>query len=188
MEKGNYGIRLAFYGVAAFVLAFMGWTTGLFLLLGVVVLAEKSEWASRQVLQATFLCVLASFISSALALLDIVTYIPFVSSIWYTFKNIVNDLVDIAVFVFIILGIIKNLKGEDAKLPLISNMVDWVYGIVRPKAVKVQPQAQVPYCTGCGVPLTGGAFCNTCGKPVGQPAAPAQAAPAPAAAPEQPQQ
>lgn len=188
MEKGKYGIKLAFYGVAAFVLSFMGWTTGLFLLLGVVVLAEKNEWASRQVLQATILCVLSSFISSALYLLDFVTYIPFVSSIWYTFKNVVNNLVDIVVFVFAVVGILKNLKGEDAKLPLISMLVDWAYGIVRPKPVKVQPQTQMPaYCTGCGVPLTGGAFCNTCGKPVGQPAAPA-AAPAQEAAPEQPQQ
>lgn len=180
MEKGKYGIKLAFYGVAAFVLAFMGWTTGLFLLLGAVLFVEKDEWATRQVLQAIILYVVSSLVSSLLSLLDVVTYIPFVSSIWYTFKDIVYELVDIAVLVFAILAIVKNLKGEDAKLPVISMVSDWAYGIVRSKPVKAQ--ANVPaYCTGCGVPLTGGAFCTTCGKPVGQPAAPAQA-------PQQPQQ
>lgn len=180
MEKGKLGIRLGFYGVAAFVLAFMGWSTALFLLLGVVLVAEKNEWATRQVIQAITLCVAATLISSILSLFNFIGYIPVIGSIWSTFKSVLNSLIDIAVLVFVIMGIVKNIKGQDAKLPLVSAVSDWAYGIAKPKAVKVQPQAAA-ICTGCGVPLApGAAFCTTCGKPVNQ-AAPAQQ-------PQQPQQ
>lgn len=173
MEKGKLGIRLGFYGVAAFVLAFMGWSTALFLLLGVVLVAEKNEWATRQVIQAITLCVAATLISSILSLFNFIGYIPVIGSIWSTFKSVLNSLIDIAVLVFVIMGIVKNIKGQDAKLPLVSAVSDWAYGIAKPKEVKVQPQAAT-ICTGCGVPLApGAAFCTTCGKPVNQ-AAPAQ--------------
>ena len=75
-------------------------------------------------------------------------------------------------FIFAIIAVIKNAKGKDAGVPLANKFADWVCGIARPKAVKVvqpqvQPQAQAPaqgFCTSCGAPLTGGAFCNNCGN------------------------
>jgi len=170
VEKGNLGIRLGFYGIAAFILAYMGQTTLLFLLAGVVIVAEKNEWATRQVLQAIGLWFARAIIVNFLGLFDIIGRIPILGSIWYTFTDIIEWLLRIAVLVFAIIAIIKNAKGKDAGVPLANKFADWACGIVRPKAVKaVQPQAQAPaqgFCTGCGAPLTGGAFCNNCGKPV----------------------
>lgn len=188
MEKGNLGIRLAFYGVAAFALAWLGYSTALFLLAGVVIVAEKNEWASRQVIQAICLCVVGSVVGSVLDIFDFIYKIPFVGTAWGVIIGIITSLVDIAILVFCILAIVRNAKGKEANVPLANKFADWAYGIVRVKPV-VQPQAgPQAFCTGCGAPLNGGAFCNVCGKPVGQPApqqAPQQVAPQ---APQQPQQ
>ncbi len=186
MEKGNLGIRLGFYGVAAFVLAYLGYSTGLFLLAGVVLVAEKNEWATRQVIQAFCLYIASGIVSSVVYLFDFIGYIPYLGSVWNVLTQIISTALDVAVLVFAIIGVLKNMKGEDANIPLASNLADWAYGIVRPKA----PKQTQTFCTGCGAPMANGAqFCNNCGKPVGQPAAPASAAaPAPTATPEQPQQ
>ena len=177
MEKGNLGIRLGFYGVAAFILAYLGSTTLLFLLAGVVLIAEKNEWATRQVIQALCLCVVSNVVMSVIGIFDFVYRIPYLGSVWNVFTQIIDVLLEVAVLVFVIVGILKNLKGNDANIPLASNVADWVYGVVKEKPVKVvQPQVNGQlYCTGCGAPIKGGAFCSVCGKPVVQPAP--QAAP-----------
>lgn len=88
--------------------------------------------------------------------------------------GIIEGLVDLAVLVFAIVAIIKNLKGEDANIPLAKNVADWVYGVVTPKKVKVAaPAAGASFCTKCGAAVNG-QFCTACGTPVGQAAAPAQ--------------
>ena len=182
MEKGNLGIRLGFYGVVAFILAYFGSTTLLFLLAGFVLISEKNDCAVRQVIQALCLWFARAVIVNVMALFNVIGRIPIIGTIWYTFTDVIEMLLDIAVLVFVIIAIIKNAKGKEANIPLANKFADWACGIVRPKAVAPAPQqAAQGFCRSCGAPLTGGAFCNTCGKPV---------APAPqqAAAPQQPQQ
>lgn len=173
MEKGNYGIRLCVYTVLAFMLAYLGSTTLLFLIAGVVLIGEKNEWAFRQVVQAIVLCYVGTIVSRFFGLFSFIGSIPFVGSAWYTVVNIINGLVDLAVLVFAIVAIIKNLKGQDADIPVAKNVANWVYGVVTPKKVKVAaPAAGTSFCTKCGAPVNG-QFCTTCGTPVGG-AAPAE--------------
>lgn len=165
MEKGRFGIKMAFYGVTAFILAFLGYSTALFLLAGVVIFAEKNEWASRQVIQAICLCVVNSLLNSVLGIFDFIYKIPFIGIAWGTIISVLQGIIGIVILVFVIIGIAKNAKGNEANIPLASKFADWAYGVVRPKAAS-QAGAQ-GFCASCGAPLTGGAFCNTCGKPVG---------------------
>ena len=130
MEKGKLGLRVSFYGVVGFILAFMGYSTLLFLLLGVVLLVEKNEWATRQVIQALCLCLIASFISSILNITDFAYNIPFISSVWSTILNIINSLIDLIVFIFCLVGLFANMKGNDANIPLAGKFADWALGIV----------------------------------------------------------
>ena len=51
---------MAFYAVLGFILAVLGYSTGLFLLAGVVIFVEKNEWASRQIIQAICLMMVSS--------------------------------------------------------------------------------------------------------------------------------
>lgn len=178
MEKGNFGIRLCVYTVLAFMLAYFGSTTLLFLIAGVVLIGEKNEWAFRQVVQAIVLCYIGSIVSRFFNIFDFIGSIPFVGAAWNVIVGIIEGLVDLAVLVFAIVAIIKNLKGQDANIPLAKNVADWVYGVVTPKKVKVAaPAAGASFCTKCGAAVNG-QFCTACGTPVGQAAAPAAEAPA----------
>lgn len=47
MRKGKYGIVYAFYATAAFVLAILGYTQIIALLLAFVIIAERDEWTTR---------------------------------------------------------------------------------------------------------------------------------------------
>lgn len=148
--KGNYGIRLAAYTVLAFLLAYFGSTTLLFLVLGVVLLAEKNEWATRQVLQALVLCYVGMIVRNVLNIFDFVYDIPsmFIDitalyniasvlvKIWSTIEGLINWVVDLAVLVMIIVGIIRNLKDQDANIPVVKDVVNWVYGIAKEKKEK----------------------------------------------------
>ncbi|MGN0353122.1 MAG: hypothetical protein ACI4ES_15880 [Roseburia sp.] len=136
MEKGKLGLRLSFYGVVAFILAFLGYSTLLFLLAGIVLIVEKNEWASRQVIQAICLCVVASVISSVLGVIDFMYDIPFFGTVWSTIISIINTVVDVVVLVFCLIGLFRNVAGKEADIPLASKFADWAFGIVR------QAQAQ----------------------------------------------
>lgn len=175
MEKGNFGIRLCVYTVLAFMLAYFGSATLLFLIAGVVLIAEKSEWAFRQVVQAIVLCYVGSILSSFFNIFDFIGSIPFVGAAWNVIVGVIEGLVDLAVLVFAIVAILKNLKGQDADIPFARNIANWAYGVATPKKVKVAaPAAGTAFCTKCGAPVNG-QFCTACGNPVGQAAAPAPA-------------
>ena len=173
MEKGNFGIRLCVYTVLAFMLAYLGSTTLLFLIAGVVLIGEKNEWAFRQVVQAIVLCYVGTLVSRFFNIFDFIGSIPFVGAAWNVIVGIIEGLVDLAVLVFIILAIVRNLKGQDANIPVAKNIANWVYGVANPKKVKAAaPAAGTSFCTKCGAPVNG-QFCTSSGTPVGG-AAPAE--------------
>lgn len=144
MEKGVFGFKLSAYAVLAFVLAFLGQTLLLGLLLGFVIVTEKNEWLTRQTMQAFFLTIMVSVISVALGLVEhlfswIPSFGPFsISGTIATLFGWINWAVSIAALVFIIMAVLKVAKGGEAKVPLCSALADKAFGIVR--ARPVQPQ------------------------------------------------
>lgn len=179
MEKGKLGIRMSFYAVAAFVLAALGYSTGWFLLAGVVLVVEKDEWASRQVIQSGCLMVLSSIIS---VIFDVFGFIDWTSwasydsilykifKIWSHFQDIVFWGVGIVVYIFAFLAIMKVAKGKEAGVPLADKFANWAYGKVVEKVKPVAPVAPAQPAAPA--------------QPVAQPVAPAQPVMAqPAAAP-----
>lgn len=185
MEKGKFGIRLSFYAVTAFLFVILGYTTALWLLAGVVIVGEKSEWAGRQVIQAICLEVVSGVVSAFFALFDFVYRIPLLGTIWGTLISVINSLISIAILVFAIIAIVRTAKGREAGVPLADKFANWAYGLVKVKPVYAQPmQQQAPMqqaapaqaapaqqaapadvCSNCGAPLNGGAFCTKCGTP-----------------------
>ena len=185
MEKGVLGIRLCFYTVLAFILAAFGSTTLLFLLAGVVLIVEKNAWATRQIIQAICLCFVSSILYAFFGIFDFMYRIPFVGTGWGIFYDVVIGLVDIAVYVFVIIAIVRNAKGQEANVPLASKFANWAYGIVVVKAPKyVQQPVQQPYAQPMQQP-----YAQPVQQPV-QPQAPvqpAQQAPVQPQAPQNPQ-
>ena len=200
MEKGKLGIRLSVYAVLAFILAAFGLYLGIIGLLAVVLIAEKDEWAGRQVLQALMLCLLPSMVSAVFGVLGFMNWFGWgsygsavyaISSIWSRFNSVINWLVNIAVYVFALMGILNVSKGKEAGIPVFSSFANWAYGkiVVKAQPVYQQPVYQQPVapqapvqaaapapqapaqaanadvCANCGAPLNGGAFCTKCGTP-----------------------
>lgn len=164
MRKGNYGIAFAFYAAVAFILALFGQTLFLFLLTAFVIVVEKDEQTAKQNLQACGLVGLQWIISEVFWIIklplnwiyDIVN--PEYDSFFYNFKKVVdgifsflNDAVDIAVLVLVLLAIAKIVKGAEVKLPFVAKFADWAYGIGGSKK-----------CPKCGAPVKGN-FCDKCG-------------------------
>ena len=139
MEKGKFGIKICFYTVLAFVLAAMGHSTLLFLVAGVVLLAEKSEWGIRQVIQAIILCFTQSIIDKVIGLFSFLYYIPYIDTVWSKATSILDSVIWLLVAIFCIIGILNNVKGKDAGIPLASKFADWAYGLVQKNTTPEQP-------------------------------------------------
>lgn len=139
MQKGNYGICLSFYAVLGLVLAFLGQTTLCALLLGFVILAEKDEWASRQVMQSFFLVLFTSTISRVLNLINIFGSIPVVGALFGTIFNVIESLISIAVLVFIIIALTRVVKGNDAGIPVLSKLAGRAFGLVERRVYTQAP-------------------------------------------------
>jgi hypothetical protein len=130
MEKGKFGIRMCFYTTLAFILAYLGYSTALFLLAGVVIFVEQNEWAGRQVIQAICLCIVQNLVSTLLNILDPVYKIPVLGTVWGVVDSLVASILSILVLVFCIIGIVKNVKGKEANIIGASKFADWAYGVV----------------------------------------------------------
>ena len=155
MQKGKYGVCLWFYALVAFILAFLGQVLLGGLLLGFVIVAEKNEWLTRQVIQAFFLTIIVSVINAVLDLLNIFGNVPIVGTAIGVVFNVISTIVSIVVLVFVIIAMVKVVKGQEANMPLLSKLANRAYGIIEKKvytqaapANYAQPQApqapQVP--------------------------------------------
>lgn len=191
MEKGKLGIRVSVYAVLAFLFAAFGLYLGIVALLAVALIVEKDEWATRQSLQALVLCLVPSMVSVVLSVFNFMNWFGWgglyaASTAWSRVTSVINWAVDILVYVFALLAILKVSKGKEAGVPMISNFANWAYGkaVVKAQPVYQQPVYQQPVapaqpvapvqqaapaadvCANCGAPLNGGAFCTKCGTPV----------------------
>lgn len=133
MQKGKYGIYLWFYAVVAFILAFLGETLLCGLLLGFVIIAEKDEWLSKQVIQAFFLSLFSSTVSYVLSNINIFQSVPLIGGVFTGICNVINFFVSIAILIFAIIAIVKTAKGQDAGVPGFSALANRAYGYVAKK-------------------------------------------------------
>ena len=142
MTKGKYGIALSFYAALAFVLAILGQTLLCGLLLGFVIISEKNEWLTRQVMQAFFLTLFTAVVSNVLNAIHIFRDIPFVGGVFGTILNIIEGAVGLLVLVFAIIGIVKVLKDQDAGIPVFSGWANKAFGYIEQKVyTQMPPQA-----------------------------------------------
>lgn len=132
MEKGKFGIKMCFYTALAFVLAYLGYSTILFMIAGVVIFVEKDEWAGRQVIQAIGLCFLGTLVRTILSIFDPIARIPMLGTMWNVGTGMINSVVSIVVLVFCLVGLLNNLKGKEANIIGLSKLSGWAYGIVKP--------------------------------------------------------
>lgn len=131
MKKGKLGVTYTFYAVLAFVFAMVGLELAVLLTLGVVLLYEKDEWASRQVMQALFLCVASTFVSGVFSGFSYVSSWNFVGGVFNSITRGIGGIINLVIFVFLIIGLLNVMKGKEAGLPLVSNWAYKAYGYVK---------------------------------------------------------
>ena len=147
MQKGKYGICYWFYAALAFILAFLGQILLSGLLLGFVIVAEKDEWLTKQVMQAFFLSICSSLIHGILSIFDFVNQVPILSTIFSVVFGIIEGLISLLVLVCVIIGIIRSIKGQNANIPGFSTLADRAFGIIAQKVYTNVP-SQTPYNNG----------------------------------------
>ena len=150
MSKGKYGIYLWFYAAVAFILAFLGQTLLCGILLGFVIVAEKNEWLSKQVIQAFFLSLFSAAVSGNLihysapsSLNSEVLY--HIYRFFYIGTNVIESLVSILVLVLVIIALTKVTKGKDAGIPLLNKLADRAFNVVEKKVYPPQQYQQPQY-------------------------------------------
>lgn len=133
MKKDMFGIDLRFYAVLAFVFAALGQTTLCGLLTAAMIFVVKEEWATRQAMQAFFVCLLSSIILAAFAGFYAFNAIPLIGPAISAFFSAISGLFNLIPFVFAIIGLVKVAKGNEANLPLFAKWARKAYGITEQK-------------------------------------------------------
>lgn len=131
MRKDNFGICLSFYAVLAFVLAMLGFTTLVALLLGFVIVVHKDQWLSMQVMQAFFLSIISGLVSFIIDIISPVYGIPIIGAIISALFGVITSIISLVILIFAIIGISKVAKEQDANLPIVKTFAEKAFGLVR---------------------------------------------------------
>jgi uncharacterized membrane protein len=193
LTKGKYGLCPGAAAVIAFIFAILNMPIPAVLMVGYAVLAEQSEWLTRQCLQALFLVLTGSFLKMVVGAVFgtlagmIGEWSYELANFLYGASSVLSGLVSILVLVFAVIGILKTAKGNEASLPLFGSFAAKATGAVisKPKPAPA-PAAPVPeapvsaapaaadvpaapvqdgsWVCSCGK-VNSGRFCTKCGRP-----------------------
>ena len=131
MRKDSFGICLSFYAMLGFVLALLGQTMLALLLLGVVIVVEKDQWLTMQVMQAFFLSIFSGIVSTIIGIFSILYKIPFLGVLFSSIFGVITSIVSLVVIVIAIIGIARTSKEKDANIPLASDFAQKAFGVVK---------------------------------------------------------
>ena len=134
MEKTKLGISVELMAVLAVLACYFGGYTGLFLVVGYILIAEKDEWLKKVAVKAAVITFGFAFISAVIYLIpNIVNFVDTILSIitidFYipmldVLINIVNSALNLVEkFVFLIMAFMA-LKHNSFDIPVVDAFVD----------------------------------------------------------------
>lgn len=141
--KGELGLRLTWLAALAFVLCILGQTLLLGLLLGLVLIKERNEWLSRQVLAAFLLSIVESLLGVVRGAVSVVYGIPLLGSVFSMLFGLVFGLLSLALLVLAILAAVHTAAGKEAGIPLLDKLTASAFH----KAEPVAPAPPAPPVT-----------------------------------------
>jgi len=170
MKIGKMGINVYFVAALAFIFAILGWTTAGVLLVGYVVVVEKDNWLTKQTIAALVVQLVSSAVSVVLkGLITTINLFPSKSNSYdyssFDLEGLLNygsssatassvllniitwtgNIVTLVLFVFLVIGFFNVIKGKDAGIPVVGDVANWAFGIVRPRPVYQPPQQPQQY-------------------------------------------
>lgn len=131
MRKDNFGICLSFYAVLGFTLALLGQTMLTLLLLGFVIVVEKDQWLTMQVMQAFFISIFSGIVSTVIGLFAVLYKIPILGLVFSSVFGVITSIVSLILIILAIIGIVRTAKEKDANIPLASTFAQKAFGIVK---------------------------------------------------------
>lgn len=172
--KGEFGLSLISIAVIAFGFAMLQQPQSVLLVVAFALLAEKDEWLNNQVLQALLLTItyyiatlVAGWVFGGLAQFFIWVKIYNVASVLNSVNTVVRSILYIGLIVFAILAVLRLLRGKDAGLPFIANMVagDFVAEVQKSPKKKSASTSfeQTPAQDSVRQEAYGGRNCISCG-------------------------
>lgn len=150
LKKGKFGLVLCLYPIVGFVCVILRQPLLCAAVLALAVFLEKDPWAGRQTFQAWSLSLIVFFFDSVLTWLAALVYnvlsgVAFsLAGFFSGFISVVSALIYLTAIVFSIIGILRVMKDEEAKIPLLADLSYRIYGQRKPRPVSVQPVAPVP--------------------------------------------
>ena len=149
MVRGKFGITLGAVAVIAFTLAFFGFTEVLVLVVGFALIAERSNWLSKQTLQALYLRLSLSIVTIVLGwiFIGISRFFHFIyaynaEGLMTSIDNVIVGILNILMLVVCIIAVVRVLQDKDANLPLFGSLADKSLGLFRKKATPPPPNYQ----------------------------------------------
>ncbi len=145
MKKGKLGVVLSFYAILAFVFVILKMPALCALLLFFVLFVEREEWVCRQVMEAFFLSVSVSFVSTALSWISgLFPHYFFFDEVLSVAFSVISSLYYLAALIISILAILRVMKGQEGNIPLCSDLALRAYGKRKPRPVPFPQQGQYP--------------------------------------------
>lgn len=135
MEEKKYNISSGAIAILSFALIFFGFIEGALLLLGFSIIIQKDQWLTKQVLQALYLrivylvgiLVVGWLFKGLLFILNLVdAYKAMESAI--KVQGFIEGAIYVAMFVLVVMGIMKILKGQDADIPIVNSFAGKTLG------------------------------------------------------------
>lgn len=130
MRNDRFHICISFYAVLAFVFAILGQTLLCGLLLGFVIVMEKDEWLTKQVMQGFFLALAEGMINSAVNFVSIFYAVPLLGVAVSGIVGFIHWILTLVLFILALVGINRVSKDTDARIPIAAKLANKAFGLV----------------------------------------------------------
>ena len=138
MEKTKLGISVELMAVIAVLACYFGGYTGMFLVVGYILIAEKDAWLKKWAVKAMVIALAFAFISAVIylvpnvincldavwGLININIYLPFVD----TFINILNSVLGLLEKVLFLIMAVMAFLHKTFEIPVIDDFVTKNFG------------------------------------------------------------
>lgn len=139
-KKGRFGLSLLVYPVAAFACIILKQPTLCIAVCALAIFLERDEWAGRQCLQAVCVAAILWIFGTVVPwLATLLGIIPVLGTIALIVANVLHVLIYMAAIFLSILGIIRTSKGQEADLPIFSELAYRAYGKLQPRQMPTIP-------------------------------------------------
>ena len=131
MRKSKFRFPICAYAVVGFILAVLRLPLLCALLLVFVLVFERDEWTSRQLISSLLISVIIFIFDPVLV--RVAESVALFSSSFYAMVRLLSAVIYGVAAVLCVLGILRVMKDAESRLPLVSRLSSLIYGLFKPR-------------------------------------------------------